>query len=82
MGLSVCEFKGEYTCCIADHSVTSTDILRDRTNKILGAYGAQLTALAGAITVPSGCCTPATLSPIDPVRTHPGPLSAPSVFSS
>jgi hypothetical protein len=56
----------EWTCCVEDSSVTSDDVLRDRINNIWAAYGAQLTTLAADIVVPSGCCTPAALSPVDP----------------
>jgi hypothetical protein len=43
---------GLYTCCVPDENVASDDVLRDRFNEILGAYGAQLTSLAGRIAIP------------------------------
>jgi hypothetical protein len=56
----------EINCCVPDDTATSGDITRDRLNSVLGSYGAQLTALADQIAVPSGCCSASGLSPIDP----------------
>ena len=47
-----CRMHGLYTCCVPDENVASDDVLRDRFNEILGAYGAQLTSLAGRIAIP------------------------------